>query len=206
MALEAKDIGFRYGRDPWIIRGFSLTVRPGEVVGLSGPSGCGKTTLARLLSGYERPLEGGINLDGRPLPNGAYNPVQLIFQHPEKAVNPRWRMRDTITEGWEPVADMLAEFGIEPDWLNRWPNELSAGELQRFCVVRALGPQTCYLIADEMTTMLDAVTQAQIWNVVLDIARRRNLGILAVSHDRHLIDRFCSKVIQLSKDGAFCCS
>lgn len=85
--------------------------------------------------------------------------------------------------------------GIEEEWLDRWPNELSGGELQRFCVARALGPQTRFLIADEMTTMLDAITQAQIWHTVMDIAERRNLGILMISHEPSLIQRLCTRVI-----------
>ncbi len=202
MPLEARQIGFRYGQGPWIIRKFNILIGPGEVVGLTGPSGCGKTTLARLLAGYAYPHEGDVMLDGVPLPKTGSNPVQLLFQHPEKAVNPRRRMRDTINEGWEPDRELLSAFGIEPDWLNRWPNELSAGELQRFCVIRALGPKTRFLIADEMTTMLDAVTQAQIWNVVLEIARRRNLGLLVVSHDMNLVNRLCSRVIDMQAAGA----
>lgn len=197
MPLEARGIGFRYRRGPWVLRGVDLAVEPGELVGLAGPSGMGKTTLARLLAGYERPLEGTVQLDGAPLPATGYNPVQLVFQHPEKAVNPRWRMRDTLTEGWEPLPELLAALGIEPGWFNRWPNELSAGELQRFCLARALGPRTRYLIADEITTMLDAVTQAQIWHVVLGLVRERNLGVLVISHDRPLIEHLCHRTADL---------
>lgn len=204
MPLEARDVGFRYGYGPWVLRGVNITLEAGEVVGLTGPSGCGKTTLARLLAGYERPCEGRIELDGRPLPTTGYNPVQLVFQHPEKAVNPRWRMRDTVNEGWRPGPETLRLFGIEEEWLGRWPNELSAGELQRFCVVRALGPQTRFLVADEMTTMLDAVTQAQVWDVVLDSARKRNLGLLVVSHDSNLLGRLCSRIIGMETINKGC--
>lgn len=205
MPLEARDIGFRYGKGPWVLRGVDLTLEPGEVVGLTGPSGCGKTTLARMLAGYQLPLEGSVRLDGIPLPAAGYHPVQMVFQHPEKAVNPRRRMGDTLREGWEPDEGMLASLGIEGDWLRRWPNELSGGELQRFCVARALGPRTRFLVADEMTTMLDAVTQAQIWRVALDIARERNLGILVVSHEESLIRRLCGRTVDLgAKRGTGC--
>ncbi|NHN30266.1 ABC transporter ATP-binding protein [Paenibacillus agricola] len=197
MHLEGSNLGFRYGRGaPWIVQGAHISIAQGEVVGLVGPSGSGKTTLARLLAGYDLPQAGRITCDGRPLLPGGIQPVQLVFQHPEKAVNPRWRMRRTITEGWEPDAGFLQTLGIEREWLDRYPNELSGGELQRFCVARALGPQTRYLIADEMTTMLDAITQAQIWHTVMDIARQRNLGILVISHESSLIQRLCSRVIE----------
>ncbi len=69
--------------------------------------------------------------------------------------------------------------------------------MQRFCVARALSPQTRFLIADEMTTMLDSITQAQIWKAVLDIAKRNNIGVLVVSHEHHLINRICNRVIPL---------
>jgi peptide/nickel transport system ATP-binding protein len=202
MQLEANNIGFRYGKGPWILRNFHMSLNSGEVVGLTGHSGCGKTTLARILSGYEKPQEGYVSLEGEALPPKGFHPVQIIFQHPEKSVNPRWRMRDTVNEGWEVDEGLLERLVIEKDWLNRWPNELSGGELQRFCVARALSPQARFIIADEMTTMLDAITQAQIWQVVLDIAHERQMGVLIVSHEQSIIKRLCHRVINLSIDIA----
>lgn len=197
MLLEGKNIGFRYGRGSWILKGFNLQLKSGEIVGLSGPSGCGKTTLAKILAGFLSPDEGSVSLDKKPLPKGGFSPVQLVFQHPEKAVNPRWQMYKTLNEGWPVNKTLLESLGIEESWLKRWPNELSSGELQRFCVARALSPCTKFLIADEITTMLDAITQAQIWKVVLDIAEKNNAGVLVVSHDKHLINRICNRVIEI---------
>lgn len=196
MPLEAINLYFRYGNGRWILRNTDFTINPGEIVGLVGPSGCGKTTLARILAGYEKPHKGTVFVDGAASPIQGYNPVQLVFQHPEKSVNPRWTMQKTLYEGWHPNESILMSLGIENEWLSRWPNELSGGELQRFCVARALGPQTKYLIADEMTTMLDAITQAQIWQVVLEEVQKRNLGVILVSHERSLADRLCSRIIQ----------
>ncbi|GAB7387714.1 ATP-binding cassette domain-containing protein [Bacillaceae bacterium] len=196
MALEGKDLAFRYRRGDWLFRGVDICVKPGEVVGLTGPSGCGKTTLARLLAGYMRPLAGRVQIEGKPLPRSGYCPVQLVWQHPEKAVNPRWSMRRILFEGWRVDGGLLASLGIENAWLDRWPNELSAGELQRFCIARALGPQTRYLIADEMTAMLDAIAQAQIWHTVLHIAAERPLGVLVISHERHLLERICHRIVE----------
>jgi peptide/nickel transport system ATP-binding protein len=196
--LEGKDLGFRYGpRQPWVLRDLSISVTPGEVVGLSGPSGQGKTTLAKLLAGYLPAGAGQVQVDGQPLPRRGYCPVQLVFQHPELAINPRWRMAQALNEGYTPAAELLAALNIETLWLTRWPHELSGGELQRFAVARALGPQTRYLIADEMTTMLDANTQAQIWRVVLDHARRHRVGVLAISHESPLLARICDRTITL---------
>ena len=197
MQLEAKNIGFRYQKNPWLFRNFSLTLNSGEILGLKGQSGSGKTTMARILAGYEKALEGSIELGGVPLPKREYSVVQLVFQHPEKSVNPRWHMRDILQEGWQPDDEVLAKLGIQKEWLSRWPNELSGGELQRFCVARALSPETKFLIADEMTSMLDAITQAQIWQVILELAKERNLGILVVSHEEELVKRVCDRVIDL---------
>lgn len=200
MQLKGENIGFRYHhKNPWVLKGQNFVVESGEIVGLMGPSGCGKTTLGRILAGYEQPTEGNVSLDGKPLPKKMYNPVQLVFQHSEKAVNGRWHMANTLQEGWEPTDDILEELGVEKSWMKRWPNELSGGELQRFCVARALGTQTKFLIADEMTTMLDAITQAQIWHAVLRVANERDMGVVVVSHEKHLMNRLCHRIVDLSK-------
>lgn len=199
MPLEASNLGFRYNSGPWIFRNLNLHLNSGQVLGLYGPSGSGKSTLARVLAGYEEPLEGNVKLDGEKLPKNVYKPVQLILQHPEKAINPRWQLGNTIKEGWLPDPQTIENFGISRQWFNRWPNELSAGELQRFCVIRALGPKTRFLIADEITTMLDAITQAQIWKAVMNMAKERNLGLIIVSHDKNLLDHLCKRIINLEK-------
>lgn len=191
--LEARNLSFRYAEDtPWLFRGFDLTVRPGESVGLSGPSGRGKSTLAKILCNFLAPHSGSVRIDGQSCIRG-YHPTQLLFQHPELAVNPRFTGRQIIAEAWTPDNDLLDALRIKPQWLQRYPHELSGGELQRICVARALDPRTRYLIADEMTSMLDAITQAQIWNVVLQRAKAHNMGMLVISHDSALLERVCSR-------------
>lgn len=197
MPLEARKTGYRYGKDAWVLQDINMKIQQGEVVGLWGPSGCGKTSLGRILAGYVEPLAGQVLLDGKPLPKTGACPVQLVFQHPEKAVNPRWRMRRVLKEAMIEDQELLNDLGIQTNWLDRRPGELSGGELQRFCVARALGTATRYVIADEMTTMLDAITQAQIWHTVMNIARQRNLGLLIISHDRELLDRLGDRIVQM---------
>ena len=198
--LEARGVCFRYGSGPWILQDVNLQIGQGERVGLIGPSGYGKSTLARIMAGYEKPVKGQVLWKGGPLPSKGYCPVQMIYQHPEKAVNPRWKLRESVSEAWEPDDALLKELRINKDlWYGRWPNELSGGELQRFCVARVLGPQTEFIIADEMSTMLDAITQAQIWNVLLDQVKRRDLGLLVISHNMALADRLCTRIVNLEE-------
>ena len=198
MQLQGIDIGYRYKKDEWVLKDVSISVNQGEIVGMVAPSGYGKTTLASILAGFHEPSEGSVLLDGKPIPNGGYNPVQLVFQHPEKTLNPRWKMKDSLNEGWDVTEETKEKLGIQNKWLDRWPNELSGGEQQRFCIARALAPETTFLIADEISTMLDAVTQAEIWTVLKEESKRRNLGILAISHDQALLDEVCDRVIYLT--------
>lgn len=198
--LEAKDITFYYrGRKKKpILKEFSIAIESGEKVGLRAPSGRGKTTLCRLLAGYEKPQKGQILLDGSPLAGyrGAC-PVQMVWQHPETVVDPLLRLKDTLAEAGEIDPELTEKLHIEEGWLERFPTELSGGELQRFCLARALHSGTRFLLCDEISAMLDLVTQAQIWDLLLKEAEKRNLGLLIVSHNEALMERVCTRVVDL---------
>lgn len=199
MALEADQVWFRYSRNhPWILRNVSLTIEKGERLAIFAPSGCGKTTLAMLLAGSLKPEQGKILLNGRPLPHKGVCPVQLIRQHPEQAINPRWRLKQVLEESVALREEILDVFGIERAWLERFPRELSGGELQRFCVARAMMSGADYLICDEISTMLDAITQAQIWNVILNETAKRNTAVITITHNPHLAHRITDRTIDLS--------
>ena len=200
MQLSAENISFRYtDKSSWILKDVNLKIETGERVGIVGPSGYGKSTLAKIFAGYNRADSGQVLLDGKPLQAKGFCPVQMIYQHPELAVNPRWKMEKTLNECWNPDEKILERFGIEKDWLTRWPRELSGGELQRFCIVRLLSPETKFLICDEITTMLDVISQAQIWNVLLQMAEERNYGMLIVTHNMDLAKRVCTRIVDLSE-------
>lgn len=200
MLLEAKNISFRYTeKSPLILEDVSFKVSEGERIGIVGPSGYGKSTLAKILAGYEKPTSGEVTLDGAPLPMKGYCPVQMIYQHPELSVNPRWKMAKTLNECWTPDKELLKKMGIEEAWLKRWPSELSGGELQRFCIARSLSPETKFLICDEISTMLDVITQAQIWNILLDTAKERNMGMVIITHNLALAERVCTKIVKVKE-------
>lgn len=112
-------------------------------------------------------------------------------------MNPKWKMQEVLSESWNVDESLLNEFGIQKSWMTRFPQELSGGELQRYSVLRALSSKTEFLIADEMTTMLDAIAQVQILESVLKIVKQRNMGFLLVSHDMDLINVICDDVIYL---------
>lgn len=198
MQLRAENISFRYNeKTPWILKDVDLTVERGERVAIVGPSGYGKSTLARILAGYKLPSTGQVLLNEEPLPQKGYCPVQMIAQHPEQAVNPRWKMEKILKEAWEPDEALLTQMGIEASWMKRWPVELSGGELQRFCIARVLGKKTQYLICDEITTMLDVITQAQIWQLLLKISNERQLGLIVITHNMALASKVCDRTIHL---------
>lgn len=92
---------------------------------------------------------------------------------------------------------LLERFGIREAWLDRFPHELSGGELMRFCIVRALIAEPRYLVCDEMTAMLDVVTQAELWREVIAIASERSMGIVLVSHSPALVDRVATRLFRL---------
>ena len=156
----------------------------------------------KILSGYVTKYQGEVIFDGKPFPKKGFRPVQLIYQHPEKVMNPKWRMKQVLEESWDVQDGDLAQFGIQKSWLTRFPQELSGGELQRFSVLRSMNPNTKFLIADEMTTMLDAITQAQILDTVLKIVKDRKMGFLLVSHDMDLVDTICDDKIYLKDINA----
>ena len=198
MELKATNISFKYpSAKKYLLKDINLKLGNNKVTGLIGDSGSGKSTLCKILSGYVTKFEGSVTFDDKSLPKKGFKPVQLIYQHPEKVMNPKWKMKQVLEESWIVSDEALEEFGIQKSWLTRFPQELSGGELQRFSVLRSLNPNTKFLIADEMTTMLDAITQVQILDSVLKIVKQRKMGFLLVSHNMDLVDTICDDKIYL---------
>lgn len=198
--ISVKNLCFCYPGQAMLFDQLSLEVLPGDRLELRARSGAGKTTLCKLLAGYMTPTSGEVLVDGVVLPKRGKCPVQLISQHPELACDPRMRMKATLAESGaapEELARISELVRIKPSWLNRFPHELSGGELQRFCIARALAAHPKYLVCDEMTTMLDALTQVQIWNAVLEEADRAQMGFVFVSHSPALSARIATRSICL---------
>lgn len=197
--LNAYRLHHAFADQAAVLDNVSLSLKAGEWLGLSGNSGAGKSTLGQLLAGHLAPQAGTIEVDGAALPRSGLQPVQWLPQSPELSVNPRWRVKRILEEAWTPPTALRDAFGIEPGWLNRYPSALSGGELQRICVLRALAPGVRYLVADEISSMLDPITQLALWQALREVADERRLGVLVISHDAALLERLCPRRLTLSE-------
>lgn len=198
--LNVENLSFSYDGENQILKDVSLEIARGEIVGLMAPSGFGKSTLGKLMAGYLKVERGKITVDGKDINDlSGFLPVQMVHQAPEKNVNIRWKVEKILNEGWQVNDDVKEKFGIEDSFLKKFPTELSGGELQRICIARVLSSETKFLIADEVTTMLDSITQAQICHLLRHFAKKHDLGILFISHNEALIDAICDRKIDLKE-------
>ncbi|GLX64827.1 nickel ABC transporter ATP-binding protein [Proteus vulgaris] len=191
--LELKQLSVEQaGKVLWQDLSFSLNA--GERLGISAPSGTGKTTLGRVLAQWQAPTQGSILVNGKPLSEKGYCPIQLVPQHPDKCFNPFRTTGDSLRDAWTPDESWFEKLRIKQEWLTRRPNELSGGELARIALLRALDPRTQILIADEVTAQLDAQIQAEIWKVLIDESQKRPLSLIIFSHNKALLEKVSTKV------------
>lgn len=207
--------GITAGYDPRrpVVRDVSLSVAPAEAVGLLGPSGCGKSTLARVAALLHRPDAGTVTLDGEAVrgwrhraPQAQRTAVGVVFQQPRLSADPRLSLRELIAQPLRStgrrreVADRVGELagrvGLTGELLDRRPHAVSDGQLQRACLARALVLRPRLLICDEMTAMLDASTTAALVAVVESYRAESGAGLLAVGHDRVLLERWCDRTVR----------
>jgi peptide/nickel transport system ATP-binding protein len=196
----------------------SLRLAPGARLALVGPSGSGKSTLAQIMAMLLEPDRGSLTVDGDRV--GIWgvacrrelrHRVQLIWQAPRLAVDPRLRLGDAIMEplaasrmlpsGAKARRELLAAWalrvGLTPDLLERFPHEVSEGQLQRACLARALTVAPRYLICDELSSMLDVSTQAVLLETIAGVQEGRELGVLLITHDRILARSWCEETIDI---------
>ncbi|MDP2543858.1 ATP-binding cassette domain-containing protein [Photobacterium damselae subsp. piscicida] len=172
-----------------------LVLSRGDIIGICGESGCGKSTLASVLAGYQKLDAGELNV---PLhPKGQANPVQWIEQHPEKTFDPHWTIAQSLKEAYrkQDIIPFLLDYQIHSVWLERYPRQLSGGELQRINILRAMVPSTQFSICDEITAQLDSITQQQLWQTVIQEVKARNIGLLIISHQEALLRKLCDRII-----------
>ncbi|MFG2504385.1 ABC transporter ATP-binding protein [Streptomyces rubiginosohelvolus] len=210
--LELTRITAGYDRRDPVVRDVSLHVGAGEAVGLLGPSGCGKSTLAKVAALLHRPDAGTMTLDGTVIrgwrhraPREQRTSVGVVFQQPRLSADPRLSLRELIAQPLrstgrrrdvpERVAELARSVGLSDELLERRPHAVSDGQLQRACLARALVLRPRLLICDEMTAMLDASTTAALVAVVERYRAASGAALLAVGHDRVLLERWCDRTV-----------
>jgi peptide/nickel transport system ATP-binding protein len=196
------------------VRGISLKVISGEILGVVGESGCGKSTLAKMLVGLDQPSEGTIELDGKGLvgANGKVDlkqharRVQYIFQDPISSLNPRKTIRDILSaplihlqglskqQRQQRLDELMTQVNLRPEFLERYPHEFSGGQAQRIGVARALAAKAEVLILDEPVSALDVSVQAQVLNLFKDLRESLQLTYVFISHDLGVGRNFCDRV------------
>lgn len=229
--IEAKDVTRRFGPKPDLaaklalrlglakpapvvhaLDQVSLKIRQGEVVGLVGESGCGKSTLGRVIAGIIPPSEGEVRWRGAPmnaLPvperKAADLAIQMIFQNPMAALNPRMTVEEIVAEAPRThglskgenaayVDRYLTMVGLDATMKRRYPHQFSGGQRQRVNIARALAVQPQFLVCDESVAALDVSIQAQVINLFMDLREQLDLTYLFVSHDLGVVEHISDRV------------
>ena len=173
------------------VDGVSFAMRRGETLGVVGESGSGKSTVARVVTGLQKPTEGSFTLNGR---------VAMVFQDPLGSMNPRMTVRATLEEAISfeqsnsrTVEQLLGMVGLDASALDKYPHEFSGGQRQRICIARAIALKPDLLICDEAVSALDLSIRAQVLDLLEDLKRKLGLSLLFITHDlgvvRHIADR-----------------
>jgi oligopeptide/dipeptide ABC transporter ATP-binding protein len=214
--LEVKDLKKYFlsnnGRRLWAVNGVSFQVRENEVLGIVGESGCGKSTLGRLILRLVEPSGGRVFFNGEDLTAISRNELrpkrktmQMVFQNPFASFNPKIRIGAalmevcryygiSVSESRVKIDRLLYDTGLSSDLLNRWPRELSGGQLQRLAIARALLSEPSLLIADEPLSALDVSVQAQLLNLLEALRAQHSMMMIFISHDMTVVEYFCDKI------------
>jgi len=200
----------------WVraVDGVDLGIATGETLALVGESGCGKTTVGRSILRLIQPSGGTVRFEGTDLMTlppdemRAYRQrIQIIFQDPTSALDPRQQVRDAIAEGLDAfaltknrrertgrVAELMEMVRLDPDLMSRYPHEFSGGQKQRICIARALAVEPRLLICDESVSALDVSIQAQILNLLRDLKTRLGLAYLFITHDLGVVGNIADRI------------
>ncbi len=216
LRANAVSAGYGGGRNPrLVLHDVDLEVPSGGTVGVVGESGSGKSTLAKVLVGQLRAAAGAVTLgdtDLGSLRGGALRVarrrIQLIPQDPYGSLDPRMTIRRALSEAIDPdgrrasrnegrIAELLRIVALDSDVASRYPHEFSGGQRQRIAIARALAVKPEVIVADEVTSSLDASVQAEILNLLRDIQRRTGIGMVFITHDLSVANFVCNSICVL---------
>lgn len=187
-----------------VLKGVSFTMEKGKCIGLIGESGSGKSTLGRIILGIEKPSSGEILLEKN-------TKISVVFQDYTSSVNPNYKVKDIIEEALSAIVknskerekeiiNLLDKVGLNETFINRYPHELSGGQLQRVCIARAIAIKPDFILLDEAVSSLDINVQVQILDLLKKLKIEDNLSYLFITHDLMTITYLCDSVI-FFKDG-----
>ncbi|WP_430253701.1 nickel ABC transporter ATP-binding protein NikE [Neorhizobium sp. DAR64872/K0K18] len=220
--VEVENVSVHFGRKPFLSaltgrktervtgnNAISLSISPGEILGIVGESGSGKSTLAKAMTGLNR-FEGKIRFEGREIRNlgdmdNAYRKdVQIIFQHPDASLNPRQKIFEILSRPLKlfgdasdlerQVGDMLEQVRLPRTHANRYPHQLSGGEKQRVAIARAFASKPKLVICDEITSALDVSVQASVVELLLELQKASGTAYLFITHDLNLIRQIAHRI------------
>ena len=193
----------------------SFELARGECLGIVGESGSGKSTIARMLTHLEGVTEGQIFLKGKDITHirgralrEIYQDMQMVFQMPMESFDPRCTLGDGIGESLrnmgitraetrKRVENLLERCGLDKEYADRYPHQVSGGQCQRAAIARALAVSPEILICDEATSALDVTVQKQILDLLTELKQKENLSFLLICHDLALVQEFCDRVLVL---------
>ena len=221
--LTVRQVSRRFYKDRLLFTAVdrvSLSVGPGEVLGIVGESGSGKTTLVKMITGLLLPDSGSILLEGRDvtqargtLARERRRKIQLVFQTPQESFDPRQTLGrgilENMTNNGLPKAEalqrlpaLLERCGLPAAFAGRYPHQASGGECQRAAIARALAAGPQLLICDEATASLDVTVQAQVMALLESLRKESAMAFLFISHDLALVQQFCTRVLVLHRGKA----
>ena len=193
----------------------SFELKQGECLGIVGESGSGKSTIAKMITHLESITEGSVFLRGRDITNvkgkelrEIYRDIQMVFQMPMQSFDPRCTLGDGIGESLRnmglsrsetrrKVEELLKRCGLEKEYVDRYPHQVSGGQCQRAAIARALAVNPSILICDEATSALDVTVQKQILELLIELKQKENLSFILICHDLALVQAFCDRVLVL---------
>jgi peptide/nickel transport system ATP-binding protein len=228
--IETRGLVKEYGAGARVVDDVSFNIARGETLGLVGESGSGKSTVARMLLRLIEPTAGEVRYNGSDLLamragelRGLRKKMQVVFQDPFAALNPRMRVREILREPFaihgEPCSpgrleEMLREVGLDAGALDRYPHEFSGGQRQRVNIARALALRPEFVVLDEPVSALDVSVGAQVVNLLRELQQRYGLTYLFISHSMPLVRYLCDRVavmqrgrlVELGDCEQVCCS